>query len=61
MSTTEIALTVHMLMSPGSCPPRFFAEVSEQLRLRFGIDHATLQVESIDCPDPYKLDPEDTT
>ena len=60
MSTTQIALTAHLLMPHGSCPPQFFADVSEQLRLRFGIDHSTLQVESTDAPDPCKLAPEDT-
>jgi len=60
MSTTDIALTAHLLMPHGSCPPRFFADVSEELRHRFGIGHSTLQVESTDAPAPCRLAPEDT-
>jgi cobalt-zinc-cadmium efflux system protein len=49
MSTTEVALTVHLVMEemPGS--DLFLHEVSDVLRDRFGIGHATTQIECGDC------------
>ncbi|WP_218079495.1 cation diffusion facilitator family transporter [Anthocerotibacter panamensis] len=45
MSTTETALTAHLVM-PGGCPgDRFLHEVCQQLHDAHGIEHATLQVE----------------
>lgn len=49
MSTTEVALTVHLVMEE---PPRddsFLHEVSDTLRDRFGIGHATTQIECGHC------------
>jgi cobalt-zinc-cadmium efflux system protein len=49
MSTTEVALTVHLVMDE---PPRndaFLLEVSDTLRDRFGIGHATTQIECGHC------------
>lgn len=45
MSTTEPALTAHLLV--GSEPPdrHFLKETADELRVRFGIRHATLQIE----------------
>jgi cobalt-zinc-cadmium efflux system protein len=52
MSTTEVALTCHMVV-PGDAPgDRFLMEVCRSLKKEFGIQHATLQVESdpgLDC------------
>ncbi|MGH7118588.1 MAG: cation diffusion facilitator family transporter [Acetobacteraceae bacterium] len=46
MSTTETALTCHLVM-PGAAPgPEFLAETGEALAERFTIGHPTLQVES---------------
>ena len=45
MSTTQAALTAHLVM-PGTHPgDAFLSEVTRQLDHRFGIAHATLQVE----------------
>jgi len=45
LSTTEVALTAH-LVTPGGHPgDAFLQQVSDGLRGRFGIGHATLQVE----------------
>jgi cobalt-zinc-cadmium efflux system protein len=44
MSTTETALTAHLVM-PAGADDRFLREVSEGLKARFRIPHATLQVE----------------
>ena len=49
MSTTEVALTVHLVMEE---PPRndlFLHDVSDILRDRFGIGHATTQIECGNC------------
>jgi cobalt-zinc-cadmium efflux system protein len=44
MSTTETALTAHLLMPDGHPDDTFFAEVATELDHRFGIKHSTLQV-----------------
>ena len=44
MSTTEAALTAHLLMPDGHPDDVFFAEVAGELEHRFGIKHSTLQV-----------------
>jgi cobalt-zinc-cadmium efflux system protein len=49
MSTTEVALTVHLVMEE---PPRndlFLHDVSDVLRDRFRIGHATTQIECGNC------------
>ena len=46
MSTIECALTVHLLV-PGVYPgDRFTVEIAGGLKSRFGIDHATIQIET---------------
>jgi cobalt-zinc-cadmium efflux system protein len=44
MSTTEAALTVH-LIHPEPVNDQFLADVCEELHDKFGIEHATLQIE----------------
>ena len=44
MSTTEAALTAHLLMPGGHPDDKFFTEVASELEHRFGIRHSTLQV-----------------
>jgi cobalt-zinc-cadmium efflux system protein len=46
MSTTEIALTAHLLMPGGHPGDSFLVDLCEKLNERFGIGHATLQVET---------------
>lgn len=48
MSTTETAFTAHLVMPDGWPGDGFLKEVSQQLRERFGIQHATIQVETGD-------------
>lgn len=60
MSTTENALTAHLVMPAGSCEPRFLGDVCKELHDHFGIEHATLQVEAPEAPDPCRLAPEGT-
>ena len=45
LSTTEVALTAH-LVRPGGADDDFLHAVCEQLNREFGIAHATLQIET---------------
>jgi cobalt-zinc-cadmium efflux system protein len=45
MSTTETALTAHLIMPAGHQDDGFLQHVAEELELRFRIAHTTLQVE----------------
>jgi cobalt-zinc-cadmium efflux system protein len=47
MSTTEIALTAHLVMNQ-SCSDAFLTQTAQQLQETFGIEHTTLQVEAGD-------------
>ena len=58
MSTTEVALTAHLVMPTTTCEPRFLAEVCKEIHHRFKIEHATLQVEAADAPDCKHAPPE---
>lgn len=44
MSTTQVALTAHLVMPAGHPGDDFLHEASEALHEHFGIDHATLQI-----------------
>lgn len=54
MSTTEVALTAHLVMPDRSSGDALLARICGELHVRFGIEHATLQVEHGDaayaCP-----------
>lgn len=50
MSTTEVALTAHLVMPGRPAPDRFLRDVAASLEARFGVGHATLQVESGENP-----------
>lgn len=53
MSTSEIALTAHLVMPWGPCPPPFLAGLEGELSARFGIAHSTVQIEpegGTSCP-----------
>jgi cobalt-zinc-cadmium efflux system protein len=45
MSTTEIALTAHLVMPAHSGSDTFLYEVCDHLQSHFGIDHSTIQIE----------------
>ena len=47
MSTTETVLTAHLVMPNGHPGDAFLEEAREMLKARFGIGHATIQVEII--------------
>lgn len=46
ISTTDNALTVHMIMPAGHPGDEFLMQVSGELSKRFGIGHATVQIET---------------
>jgi cobalt-zinc-cadmium efflux system protein len=52
MSTTETALTAHLVMPAGHPGDTFLLELGDALRRRFGIAHPTIQVEThgATCP-----------
>ena len=50
MSTTSVALTAHLVMADGHPGNGFLIETAEALRDRFGIGHATLQIEEAGGP-----------
>ena len=45
MSTTEVALTVHLVKPAGENEDALLAQACRELHDRFDIEHATLQVE----------------
>ena len=48
MSTTQTALTAHLVMPAGHPDNAFLVQVSRELHDRFGIEHVTLQIELSD-------------
>jgi cobalt-zinc-cadmium efflux system protein len=59
MSTTETALTAHLVMPKSSYKPTFLADTCRQLHDEFDIDHATLQVDPEEAPLPCVLAPDE--
>lgn len=50
-STTEVALTAHLLMPEPGNRDAFLAETARLMRDEFGIGHSTFQIEQGDCAD----------
>lgn len=59
MSTTEVALTAHLVMPCGHPGDDFLCQTAQALQHHFGIAHATVQVELGDAETPCALAPED--
>ena len=57
MSTTEVALTVHLVRPGATLDDGLLAQACRDLSSRFGIGHATLQIESGDPAHPCRLAP----
>lgn len=55
MSTTETALTAHLVMPIAAHAPSFLSETCKAIHEEFGIAHATLQVDPEDAPHPCRL------
>lgn len=49
MSTTQVALTAHLLRSSTNIDDQLLHEAAAQLREKFGIHHSTIQVENGHC------------
>ncbi len=58
MSTTETALTCHLIMPVGHPGDAALNEMAQQLHHRFGIQHATIQIELADTDEACALTPE---
>jgi cobalt-zinc-cadmium efflux system protein len=52
MSTTQTALTVHLVMPGAEIDDVFLQRVSHELHDRFGIEHPTIQIEQGDASEP---------
>ncbi len=59
MSTTETALTAHVVMPRASQRPTFLAEVCKELHDKFHIEHSTLQIDPEEAPAPCALAPDE--
>jgi cobalt-zinc-cadmium efflux system protein len=59
MSTTETALTVHLVKPGAEIDDDWLADICHQLHERFGIDHPTIQVETGQGERSCRLAPED--
>jgi cobalt-zinc-cadmium efflux system protein len=46
MSTSEVALTAHLVINWSASPPAFMAQLDSELQSQFGIHHATVQLET---------------
>lgn len=57
MSTTETALTAHLVRPGGALDDALLRRACAELRQRFSIDHATLQVEAGSADQPCELAP----
>lgn len=58
MSTTETALTVHLVMPGGHPGDEFFANVVHRIEHDFRIGHATIQIETGTAPNACVLAPD---
>jgi cobalt-zinc-cadmium efflux system protein len=58
MSTTETALTVHLVMPSGFPGDAFLHRICKELHDHFGIEHSTIQLETGDSNYPCTLEPD---
>jgi cobalt-zinc-cadmium efflux system protein len=49
MSTTAVALTAHLVIEPGGQSPQLVRDAAHEIEHRFGIAHATIQLEPADA------------
>jgi cobalt-zinc-cadmium efflux system protein len=57
MSTTETALTAHLVRPGSALDDAFLSDLCSELKHRFNIAHATIQVEHGDVAFPCHLAP----
>lgn len=60
MSTTEVALTAHLVRPGAALDDGLLSNLGRELRQRFGVQHATVQIEAGDPRYPCHLAPADT-
>ena len=58
MSTTETAITVHLVKPDGVIDDRLLCQIKDDLHTRFSISHVTIQCESGDAAHPCEQEPE---
>ena len=58
MSTSENALSAHLVIPDGHPGDGFLAEIAQELEQRFRIGHTTLQIEHGDPAHPCGLEPD---
>ena len=58
MSTTETALTAHLVRPEGAIDDALLHRACAELRMRFSVHHATLQIEKGEDGHPCELAPE---
>ncbi len=58
MSTTETALTCHLVMPEGAPGDGFLTRLSHELHALFGIEHPTVQIEVGEAEHPCRLAPD---
>ncbi len=56
LSTTQVALTVHLVVSDQNIDNSFLCDLQRDLHHNFGIEHSTIQLESLDGEDFCMLD-----
>ena len=56
LSTTETALTVHLVTNQKSLDNQFLQNLQNELHAKFGIDHPTIQIENEDTNNNCQLD-----
>ena len=56
LSTRETALTVHLIINEESIDNSFLENVTQELHKKYGIEHATIQIEKKDSAGSCKLD-----
>ncbi len=54
MSTTETALTTHLVMNQPTCDNAFLIQIEKELHKSFGIEHVTIQLETGDRDSPCR-------
>ncbi|HEX3696421.1 MAG TPA: cation diffusion facilitator family transporter [Polyangia bacterium] len=59
LSSTETALTAHLVVPWSVCEPTFLQDVCRQLHDRFAIEHSTLQLDAPGLDQPCALAPDD--
>jgi cobalt-zinc-cadmium efflux system protein len=60
MSTTETAITAHLIKPDGAIDDGLLCQIKEELHARFSISHVTIQCECGDAAYPCEQEPEHT-